>query len=379
MFTVPATFLLYNLLLLFCPMLSHLSDRTDSRWCRLLAYGLLLFFSVVRFDIGADYLNHSEMFAEKAQLLSYGWGALSVLDLLKPEPLIYLMIFITKDLPMSYVYVFALISVTTIIFLYKAFDYYKAHTIGLFVFVVSYIYFETYDWARQGLAMSIFLYATRFIGERRPMRFFVFMFMSVLCHYSSVILLPFYFLGRYMPQHRLVPVLLAGFLVLMLGAGVAGVFGSMHERITSLIPFYGQLYANTKYTQNGAGTYRTPTYIASMLCFIAVVFMSRPRHAGLAVILTAGAAIYAIAGGNLNFVRMAWPLTAVRLVLIPLAFQTDDVETYNRTFVRYMFLFLLMIFIFEWVYIHSNFRDVVPYETIFSDEFARQIFRIRAY
>ncbi len=365
--------------MLVCPLFSYLTDKTNNRMGVYTAYGILLVVSVFRFDIGADYLNHSEMFADRAMRLNYGFNTLSLIDLLKPEPLIYLMIFITKDLPMSYVYVFALISLGTIYFIYKTFEYYHIHTIGLFVFIVTFAYFQAFDWARQGLAMSMFLYSTRYMEERKFHKYVLFMICAVLCHYSSVILFPFYAFGRFMPKHHLVPIIITGFLLMMLALGVIGVFSSMHDKITRFIPFYGQVYSNSIYTQNGVGTYRTPTYIASMLCFSAVVFMSNPKHSYLSVLLGIGATIYAIAGGNLNFIRMAWPLTTIQIILIPLAFKSENVIEYNKIFTRYIFMFLMMVFIFEWVYIHANFRDVVPYETIFSDEFSRQIFRIRAY
>jgi len=379
MFSIAETYILYNLLLVVCPLLCYLSDRTDVRWLRYAAYFLLLVVSVVRFDIGADYENHSIIFKEKGQLLQNGFGAMTIIDFLKPEPMIYLMIYLTKDLEMSYVYVFALISLFSILFVYKAFDHYKVHTLGIFMFVVSFVYFQMWDWSRQGLAISIFLYATKYIEQGNFRKYMVLMVFAVLSHFSSVVLIPFYFAGKWSPTHKNTPFFLALFLLFSIAAGVIGIFSNLHDRITSMIPFYSQLYAGSEYTQNGVGTYRSTTYILSMLTFCAVVFLSSEKHMRLTSLLALGALIYAVAGGNLNFIRMAWPLTSLVMIIVPLSFRDVDIETYNKRYVRYLYILLLYVAVFEGVYIKANFRDVVPYETIFSKEFDQQSFRIRAY
>lgn len=344
-----------------------------------MAYFILLFFSCIRFDIGADYLNHASIFTDKAQLLNYGLGAMTIFDLLKPEPLIYLMIFVTKDFYMSYVYVFAIMSILTLFFMYKAMEYYKIHTIGMMMFIVTFVYFQMWDWSRQGLSLSIFLFSMRYVEQSQFKKYAICILFAVLCHYSSLLLLPFYFIGRFSPNYKYTKNVLACILCVALIAGFAGIFSNLHDRLTSIIPFYGQIYSGSEYTQNGVGTYRTTTYILSMVCYIIVVYFSSLKYIRFTVLLSVGALIYAVAGGNLNFTRMAWPLTSLTLLVVPLTFKDLKVKTYNKMFVRYLYIVLLYVAVFEGVYIRANFRDVVPYETIFSKEFSNQNFRIRAY
>lgn len=377
MFSIPETFFLYTLLAVVCPMLCMFSERTNSKWGVYSAYALLILISVIRFDIGADYENHAMLFTKKAQVLNH--GVLTLLDYLKPEPLIYLFIYLFKDLEFCYVYVFGCISAVSIILMYKALDYYKVHTLGILVYIISFTLFQSWDWARQGMALSFFLFSLRYVEKRNPWKYLLCIFLAIISHYSAFLLLPMYLVYRYAPQHRLTSIAICAVLFFFFCLVEVGIFSSLHERLVTLIPFYGQIYSNTGYMQNGAGTYHTSTYIVSVLLYIGIIFFSKKEHAGLACLLGLGAFIYIIAGGNLNFTRMAWYVTSIQIILIPKILADSETETYNKMFVRYLYLFMVMFAIFEYVYIKSNFRDVVPYETVFSEEFDRQQFRIRAY
>ncbi len=377
MFSVPETFFLYTLLAVVCPMLCMFSERTDSKWGVYAAYALLILVSVIRFDIGADYENHATMFLRRAQILNH--GTLTLMDYLKPEPLIYLFIYLYKGLDFCYVYVFGTISVVSIVLMYKALDYYKVHTLGILVYIVSFTLFQSWDWARQGMALSFFLFSLRYAEARNPWKYLACIFLAVISHYSAFLLVPMYLVYRYTPRHRHTSMVICAVLFFMFCLVEVGIFSSLHERLVSLIPFYGQIYSKTGYMQNGEGTYHTSTYIMSVLIYIAIIFFSRKEHAGLVALLGLGAFVYIIAGGNLNFTRMAWYATSIQIILIPKILMDSDTVNYNKMFVRYLYLFMVMFAIFEYVYIKSNFRDVVPYETVFSEEFDRQQFRIRAY
>lgn len=342
-----------------------------------MAYVLLILVSVIRFDIGADYENHATMFMNRAQTLNH--GVLRLVDYLKPEPLIYLFIYLFKDLDFCYVYVFGVISLISVVLMYKALDYYKIHTLGILMYIVSFILFQSWDWARQGMALSFFLFSLRYIETHKPWKYLICIFFAIMSHYSAFLLLPMYWIYRYTPQHRLTSVVICSVLFFMFCLVEVGIFNSLHERLVSLIPFYGQIYSKTGYMQNGEGTYHTSTYIVTVAMYIAIIFFSKTEHAGLAMLMGLGAFIYIIAGGNLNFTRMAWYVTSIQVVLVPKILTDCETELYNKMFVRYLYLFMVLFAIFEYVYIKSNFRDVVPYETVFSEEFERQQFRIRAY
>lgn len=377
MFSIPETFFLYTLLAIVCPMLCVLSDRTNSKWGVYMAYALLILVSMIRFDIGADYENHATMFMNRAQTLNH--GVLRLVDYLKPEPLIYLFIFLFKDLDYCYVYVFGVISLISVVLMYKVLDYYKIHTLGILMYIVSFTLFQTWDWARQGMALSFFLFSLRYVEARNPWKYLLCIFLAIISHYSAFLLVPMYWIYRYAPKHRLTSIVICSVLFGMFCLVEVGIFSSLHERLVALIPFYGQIYSKTGYMQNGEGTYHTSTYIVTVLMYIAIIFFTKKEHAGLAVLMGLGAFIYIIAGGNLNFTRVAWYVTSIQIILVPKILLDSEGELYNKMFVRYLYLFLVLFAIFEYVYIKSNFRDVVPYETVFSEEFSRQQFRIRAY
>ncbi len=371
MFTTAQTFILYNLLALGCPLLCFLSERKQSKWGIYIAYGILLFFTVFRYDIGDDYVRYASMFNHAA---ARDFATLTVLDFLSEEPLVYVFSFLFQWSDYPFAWCMGVYAILTLFLYYKAFEYYKCHTIGTFLLCVTYVLFQAWDGVRQNLSIAVFFYCTRYIQERRFIPFLIGVVVGMLSHYSMFMVLPFYFLNRI----KLLPVYVTLIVFGVFALAEVGILANALTKLVEHVPYYGQIYANTKYMQNGEGSYHSSTYILTMLFYMAVLYMSKREHSLYANILAVGAIIYAIAGGNFNIMRISWYFTPALMILIPkILNDAGSINEYNKTFVRYIFLFLVLMALFEGVYLYANFRNVIPYETIFADEFQHHVFRPR--
>lgn len=371
MLTETQTYILYNVMAIVCPLLCFFSERKGSKWGILLAYGIILFISATRFDIGDDYVRYTRMFDE---VKDKSLETFTVLDILMCEPFVYILGWSFSWSDYTYAYAMACYAFLTLFFYYKTFEYYKVHAFGLFLFVVTWTLFQSWDGVRQNLSIAVFVYSIRFIEQRRFLNYLLFVCFAMMFHYSAIIMLPCYFLSQIKSR----PYILVGLVFVFFMLAEVGLMTNIHGKLASVIPYYGQIYGNSIYVQNGEGSYHSTTYILTMFLYMIVIILSRKEHKIYANLLAIGAIIYAIAGGNLNFVRMSWYFTPALMILVPKILQDmKSVTEYNKMFVRYIYIIMLFMALFEGVYLKANFRNVVPYDSIFMENFQYQRFRFR--
>lgn len=113
--------------------------------------------------------------------------------------------------------VFFISSVITLYFVNKGvknieYDRYLYITL----FLLTFQYFDLFNIVRQGISMSIFFYASKFIHEKNAKKYFWFSLLAILFHYSAIIMLPLYFIGR-----RKIPysIMLSSLLLAYFGGG----------------------------------------------------------------------------------------------------------------------------------------------------------------
>ena len=159
------TFLLYNSLLLTCFLLAQSGERCKNKRYIKLSYFLLLAISVFRFDIGHDYENYANSIFRIANIFNGGYRLLDISTLVNIEPTMLITIGLFKNSIHVYALVIAVYSSIFTIFIYKTFDYFNIHKWGILLLFILTILFQSWDWMRQGVAMSIFLYSIRFLNQ----------------------------------------------------------------------------------------------------------------------------------------------------------------------------------------------------------------------
>jgi len=93
----------------------------------------------------------------------------------------------------------------------------------------------TNDQIRQGIAISIFLYAIRFIEEEKPFKYFLsIVFASTMFHFSAIILLPLYFISK-IRINRIIWILI---ILTTLVLSFKGAFNNILDYILDIFPKY---------------------------------------------------------------------------------------------------------------------------------------------
>ena len=362
------TFILYNTILLLCPFSCKMGRKGV-----FFAYFIIAVLSVIRYDIGADYENYAYMVEELKSALDNGYSFGDILSVFGKEPIVILLTKIFSWSEYPYIWVIGAISVFNTVLLYKVLERYQIHALGLFLYIVTFTMSQGWDWVRQSAAMHIFLFSLQYIESRSFSKYLLWVLFASMFHYSALCLLPFYFIYSI----RISPTILFLSSLGVFALAELGVFSNVKVILELVMAMYNDDYVGTDHITDGASTYRSSTYIFTMLWYIFVIGISSKVNRQFALFFFAGLVLYAVAGGNLLLVRMAYYFLGLQLLLFPLAFSTYKKGTVVRAMIGCMLF--VQVLVFNKVYVGANFRGCTPYETIFSDNCRAKQYRYRDY
>ena len=176
-------FLLLLLCILFFSSISK--DKKDRALWLFVFVCILSFFSAFRDALGTDYENYLEK-------LSY--SSISTISILS-EPLFEVISCVIQKTALSPVFFFFISSIITLPLLCSFFM--KKNEVmysSLIIFILfPTLYFNTFNLVRQFFSTAVFLYAVRFIYDRKFLQYLLSIALACTMHISSIILLPLYF------------------------------------------------------------------------------------------------------------------------------------------------------------------------------------------
>lgn len=111
-----------------------------------------------------------------------------------------------------YLVIFALFAFLTVgVFLKALYDQSVDFTMSFFLFMTLGVYFQTYNTVRYYFALSIVLYAMRYILRKQYIRFLIAILIAALFHKTALIVIPLYLLAavRWKWQHLIILGILA--------------------------------------------------------------------------------------------------------------------------------------------------------------------------
>ena len=194
---------------------------------------VMLIFCGLRNGVGNDYLEYSRNFERISRY------ELSFSDQ-RFEPIVYCLAFAMRSLDNKTLYLMFVFSAITLFFLFKALLKYRIFLEGLFLYIALGFMFMMNDQVRQGMALSVFLYALRFVESRDLIRYCLSLCLGALFHYTIILMLPIFFVTDVkLSRFFTVPTLLITFIVYKLG-----VFYELLFNIIRLLPYYGRVYAS---------------------------------------------------------------------------------------------------------------------------------------
>lgn len=348
------TLFLYNSVLLIASIFAYFGEKSDryNSFFIFSSFCVLFVLSFIRFDVGHDYWNYynsfklinSPRFFVFSSELSYS---------------LFCKLFSFS--PRGYVYVFGLYSFLTLFFLYKTLIYYKSLFFGVFIFIAYNMLFTSFDQIRQTLAIFIFLYSIRFIENKSFKKYLIFILLATFFHFSAIILLPVYFLSKIKINFWIWPLV---FMFLLVGY-FNGTWTDSREYFFSMIPYYNS-YAlltdqlESKQLSSGLGL------LYQLLITIIILWQLKNRNYNHLFLFSAfGLVVFLFSSGNLNLDRIANYFLFANVISIPLVIK-------NSKILKSFFL-ITGILIFQ-LYIIKSPRGTSPYQTIFSNNFKKEIF-----
>lgn len=362
----------YTVLTILCIGLCYLSKIRHSKKYVILAYVVITIVSTIRYNVGWDYSGYTEMVERFSNLLSYRYHIIDFYgrDIKVVEPVFLGFCWIFRNVTNSSVWVIGGYASLSILFVYKAIDdnggkvNYSYHALGIFALFIFYVLFFFWDGIRQGLSISIFIYALKYIQTQRIWKYFLWVFIAAMVHLSVLIALPIYFIGKIKFRRWLS----VGTVMALMILYVAGILDFVVNEIYDIVPYYKEIYGDDGvYTSAifgfGFGKLLVFSLWLMLLCSIPV---SERLYANLLFI---GICLYVIACNNLNITRIG----NIFFFSIILSF-----PQILRNLKRVIYKFTVIVLCLMTFYVNliiDNKNGAYPYKTIFSEDFKHGVIR----
>src|SRR5699024_373016 len=152
------------------------------------------FFAGIRYGIGTDYNNYSDIFTA----IHTGVGN-------NPTEIGYTILnAVVGKLGGNVQIVFFIMSFLTMLFTYLFLYEYKNSLsvgIGMIVFMIM-LYNSSFNMVRQALAITISLYAMKFIDNYKPKHYSFFILLAMTFHAGAIVMLPLYIIYNWVLNKR---------------------------------------------------------------------------------------------------------------------------------------------------------------------------------
>lgn len=156
------------------------------------AFGVIVLVSLLRFDVGWDYVNYYKIAS------TYDIWAMQ-----RFEPLSKLLLTVSAIFGYPQL-TFWLFGIPTYYLIYKTVKRYSVSLRFSIVLYISFFYLESLGFIRQSLAVAICFYAVRFVFERNFVRYLLLVLVACLCHFSAIVALVIYPLYGRVRIHHLI-------------------------------------------------------------------------------------------------------------------------------------------------------------------------------
>jgi len=370
------TFLFYCLAFTVLYILARIGEKKNSKKHIIWAYVIFFLLTALRYDTGNDYQGYYTGLDYICTYLFAGSGSFSsmwktYLLISGNEPMYLILAYIFHWLPNAPLLVIGAYSAISIYFFYKAFDEYKVHSIAFLLFFVSGFLFWYWDLIRQSAAIALFFFALKYIRDGNLWKYVGIILIAMLFHYSAIFLLLFYPL-RYVNLNKWIyaGAIMMAVVVLFMGYS----FDNLFDYIGNL-PFYDS-YENDKRIgthYEGLG-YKLRLTCYALVAIIAVLKLPKTDNY-LKGIITIGVVLLVMSQGNLLIDRIAvYPYYAI-IIGFGVA-----VKKSRNVYAIASWLLIAALFVLQGKSVlDGSDRGCSPYNTVFSDDFARGKFKEKDY
>lgn len=264
----------------------------------------------------------------------------------------------------DYTGVFALSSLLVCAFVFLGLrNQSKCFCYGVALFILSGFYYWSFNVVRQSIAMAIFIYALRFIRERKPLRYTLCAVLAMGFHSSALMYVPLYFINAVRIDVKLVCVYSA--LLLFFSSYFVKIIFFFSKSVSVL---YAMRYFSQGALERDKSSY---SHIFINLCFfilfsyIAWVYDRKRKHSniwinfqGCALMLSMLTSLIPLASRLSRLFEVVW------MISIPcMTGLIKDRST--RLFVNTVLVLCLLAYLCL-TYFILGYHDIAPYRTIFN-------------
>lgn len=336
--------------------------------CKYIGLIIIISLSILRWDIGNDYLNlfnsvNYSTFKFNERGLDGFKYTIHGFEIFKPT-----LEYLVHQLYYPVVWVAGIFSIITIYLWYKALNRINGLFWGFYSILFFGILFNSWDQVRQALAIAIFIYSIRYIEINNLKQYLICCLLAFLVHNSALIMLPLFFLAKIPLKSHQIICLVTFFLIGYIGK----IWQYLFESLFSMIDIYS-IYAVNK--TNGQDFTSNTGAILKTLIYLSLIIGIYPRYKVIGNILLFGLLMYLFSCSNEMIIRIANYGTFVIMLALPLFFQEN--KTQIKRIIGYGIVSLIFLIGTKNAILGES--GALPYESIFSEKFHKNIFRTRDY
>lgn len=319
--------------------------------------GIIIFFAGSRFFVGNDYENYVYGF----HLLEDGYD--EVIGIFW-EPAFQLLAKTILGLGFGYLGLFYACSVITFIIIFRSFDFYGVGRLGVWVLFTAGLFIMVNDQLRQGIAIGVFIYSTKYLANGNIWRFVFLIFVASLFHYSAIGLISLIFLRKLdVPKISWLFLLLISYL-----GSLFDIYRDFYSMILSYIPKYGEFYlAREKffnYELEGSGL---AVLFRQLLGVFVISQLDRTKFPILFRFFILGVIIGNLSVGFMPIERFSYYLYYLNIVVLPLALHATERGSFSQVY-RYAILCALLIYFSVQNLYGLEKHGAVPYRVWFFED-----------
>jgi hypothetical protein len=310
----------------------------------------LIFIFSIRFDVGPDYYNYvlhfKDVYYDSSNKYNIYFNYISK---------------IFGDSAEGYIGVFFVYLAISILLIFSELRRKHILLLGGFVFFSFGVLFDMLDRIKQFLSIAIFIFAFDDLIKRNFFKYLYKIMFAIIIHPSSIIYILLYFISKI----RINKFIMLFFIIILFFLYITGVTKELVIDLYSLVPYYGDFYANNpKYLQ--FAELGTGIVFFGKVIIIIILLFSRINYE-YKITLWLGIMLLIFGSGNLNIERVSDYFLSIFIIAFPLAY-------YNSTKKIKFFIYVPIISFLMAMYIKDTTRPHFMYKTIFSEDFKLQKF-----
>ena len=322
-----------------------------------------LLLSSFRWDVGTDYPTYVNLYYSFDQIDTFSQF---IAQLSITEPSYILLNFFAKAVFNSYVIVFALSSLIILGFFYSSIeDYHEQSSVMLAIFFFLFLIFPTsLNIQRQMIAVAIAFFATRYVFQKKYGKAAIWLLVALSFHYTSLIILPFWFLKGKNRWQRITRIVLFSLLAIVVLGDL--LFRSAFQHIP-LIGLIAQATPPEAYLSYGLLLMRL-TIIVPVIIFRKKLIEHDERNYYWMILM-----MFELVFSHFGYIfdvfnRFALYFSVSWVVLLPALVRSMS----TRSAQYRMGAYLMVAAIGLWIYnvALQNYGDVFPYKNIFDAYFS---------